>query len=149
MGALILACCAGACATHQAPTIQPPRLTPGLAVARSAEALIGAPYRDGGSGPHSFDCSGLVAFVYARQGVAAPRSVREQWRVGRTIPRDAIQPGDLLFFQTTGTGASHVAIALDTRRFVHAPKQGGRVRVESLASSYWSGRFLGARRYGP
>ncbi|HEV3216419.1 MAG TPA: NlpC/P60 family protein, partial [Vicinamibacterales bacterium] len=55
-------------------------------------------------------------------------------------------PGDLLFFSTTGPGATHVAIALDSQRFVHAPNSTGVVRVETLSSGYWSARYVGARR---
>ena len=59
---------------------------------------------------------------------------------------DEVEPGDLLFFTTTDPGASHVAIALGSDEFVHAPSSDGVVRVERLSSTYWQPRFLGARR---
>jgi cell wall-associated NlpC family hydrolase len=64
------------------------------------------------------------------------------------VHRDELRPGDLLFFSTTAPGASHVAIALEGDEFVHAPSSTGVVRTERLTSSYWSRRFLGARRVG-
>ena len=62
------------------------------------------------------------------------------------MDRDDLEPGDLLFFTTTGPGASHVGIAVGTDQFVHAPSSTGVVRVERLSSGYWSQRFVGARR---
>jgi cell wall-associated NlpC family hydrolase len=72
--------------------------------------------------------------------------VEEQWRVGDKVKPSDIKPGDLLFFSTKGPGASHVGIALDSERFVHAPNSTGVVRVEALTSNYWGSRYIGARR---
>ncbi len=116
------------------------------ALVGTALSLRGLPYRDGGSDPAGFDCSGFTQYVFAQHGVSLPREVREQYRVGRRIePRD-LAPGDLVFFSTTTTGASHVAIAIGGDEFIHAPTSSGVVRVEHLSSSYWSQRYLGARR---
>jgi peptidoglycan DL-endopeptidase CwlO len=118
------------------------------AVVGTALSLRGEPYRDGGDGPGGFDCSGFTRYVFAQHGVTLPRGVREQFRVGRNIrPRD-LEPGDLIFFKTTEPGASHVGIAVGGDEFVHAPSSAGVVRVERLSSSYWSARFVGARRVG-
>ena len=59
---------------------------------------------------------------------------------------DGIEPGDLLFFATQGSGASHVAMAIGGDEFVHAPSSSGEVRVERLTAPYWFTRYLGARR---
>ena len=75
-----------------------------------------------------------------------PRVAADQFRVGRRIDRNAVRPGDLLFFETISEGPSHVALALDADQFVHAPSRRGKVRVERLSSQYWASRFLGARR---
>ena len=72
--------------------------------------------KSGGSDPSGFDCSGLVQYVFARQGIALPRDVRRQFQVGYEIPAADLRPGDLLFFDTEADGASHVAIALDGGR---------------------------------
>ena len=117
-------------------------------MASAAQTLIGAPYRYGGSDPtRGFDCSGLVAYVFARLGYAVPRVVEQQFGVGLRVKPSQIRPGDLLFFATDGRQPSHVAIALDRDRFVHAPNEGGVVRIERLSSSYWSRRFVAARRW--
>jgi peptidoglycan endopeptidase LytE len=114
-------------------------------VAGTALSFRGVPYRNGGSDPSGFDCSGLVAYVFAQHGVRLPRRVSEQFRMGKEISAD-IQPGDLVFFSITGQGASHVGISLGGDEFVHAPSSTGEVRVERLRSSYWSSRYVGARR---
>jgi cell wall-associated NlpC family hydrolase len=121
---------------------------PGGASAVVATALMytGVPYRNGGSDPSGFDCSGFVQWVFAQLGEGLPREVREQYEVGRKIARDRIEPGDLVFFHTVSRGASHVGIALDDERFVHAPSSRGVVRIERYTSDYWKKRFVGARR---
>ena len=120
----------------------------GYALVGTALALRGVPYRNGGSDPAGFDCSGFTQYVFAQYGIALPREVREQFRTGKPVePRDVI-PGDLLFFSTTAPGASHVGIAIGSEEFVHAPSSTGVVRVERLGSSYWSPRFIGAKRLG-
>jgi cell wall-associated NlpC family hydrolase len=126
----------------------PPPSPLASAVVADALALAGTPYRNGGADPRGFDCSGLVQYVFARHGVAVPRTVREQAAAGRAVDAARVVAGDLLFFATKGEGPSHVAIAIDGRRFVHAPNQRGVVRVEHLAGDYWPQRFLGARRVG-
>ena len=128
--------------------IVPPPLdgTPGALALATALDLRGVPYRNGGSDPSGFDCSGLVQWAFARNGRALPREVREQFLVGREIDSDDVKPGDLLFFDTGSNGASHVGIALDHETFVHAPRTNGVVRIERYTSNYWSRRYLGARR---
>jgi cell wall-associated NlpC family hydrolase len=115
-------------------------------VITTALTFRGTPYRYGGSDPSGFDCSGFVQWVFALHGTALPREVRDQYRVGRDIDRDDVRPGDLLFFETVSRGASHVGIALGDGEFVHAPSSRGVVRVERFDGSYWSRRWVGARR---
>jgi cell wall-associated NlpC family hydrolase len=111
---------------------------------RTATDLLGTPYRNGGSTTDGFDCSGFVQYVFARQGVQLPRTVRRQAEVGSRV-REA-KAGDLVFFKTDGRKPSHVGIALGPDRFIHAPSSKGVVRVEPFASSYWADRFVEARR---
>lgn len=125
----------------------PSKLTfDGYALAGTALALRGAPYRNGGSDPSGFDCSGFTQFVFAQYGVVLPREVREQYLVGKSVQAGDLVAGDMLFFTTTEPGPSHVGIAIGGDQFVHAPSTTGVVRVEHLSSSYWSPRFLGAKR---
>lgn len=118
----------------------------GYALTGTALSLRGIPYRNGGTDPKGFDCSGFTQYVFAQHGISIPREVREQFRVGISVQPDQLVAGDLLFFTTTDPGASHVGISIGGDEFVHAPSSTGVVRVEHLGSSYWSPRFLGARR---
>lgn len=117
-------------------------------IVRGALALRGAPYRNGGADPSGFDCSGLVAFVFAREGISLPRTVAEQYRAGRPVSARDLRPGDLVFFRISGRAPSHVGIVVSGGEFLHAPTSAGLVRVESLASRYWATRFAGGRRIG-
>ena len=114
-------------------------------VVSTAMHLLGTRYRNGGSNPDGFDCSGFVQYVFAQQGVLVPRTVEEQAHYGLRV-EDDLRAGDLVFFHTSGSGPSHVGIALDNSRFVHAPSSRGEVRVEPLARAYWADRFIEARR---
>ena len=126
----------------------PPARAPfdGYALVGTALSLRGAPYRDGGSDPGGFDCSGFTQYVFAQYGVPLPRAVRDQYRWGKSVKPEELEAGDLVFFTTTEPGASHVAIAIGGDEFVHAPSSAGVVRVEHLSSNYWAPRFVGARR---
>jgi cell wall-associated NlpC family hydrolase len=115
-------------------------------ILRTALDLRGVPYRNGGSDPSGFDCSGFTQWVFAQNGVRLPREVRDQVRIGRKVDADDMAPGDLIFFATTSRSASHVGIALDGDRFVHAPSSNGVVRIERLSTRYWNRRLVGVRR---
>jgi len=110
--------------------------------------LLGIRYRRGGSSPESgFDCSGFVSHVFHEGlGLMLPRSSKEMSKSGEEINRDELRPGDLVFFNTMRHAFSHVGIYLGDNQFVHAPRSGGRVRIEDLRQSYWMKRFNGARR---
>jgi cell wall-associated NlpC family hydrolase len=113
--------------------------------------LLGIRYRRGGSSPEAgFDCSGFVSHVFAEGlGLVLPRSSKEMSQAGAAINRDQIRPGDLVFFDTMRKAFSHVGIYLGDNQFVHAPRSGGRVRIEDLRQTYWAKRFNGARRVAP
>ena len=160
---VLLALGAAACATGGAtprpfPSPGPPPSAPGTpaspaatppdgyAIAGTALSFRGVPYRNGGSDPSGFDCSGFVWYVFGQHGLAVPRTVAEQYRAGAPVTGNSLEAGDLVFFSTTAPGPTHVGIALGGDEFVHAPSSTGEVRVERLGSSYWSGRFVGARR---
>jgi peptidoglycan DL-endopeptidase CwlO len=113
-----------------------------------AMSLRGVPYRNGGSDPRGFDCSGFTQYVFASAGTHLPRETREQFLLGTVVPVGQQLPGDLIFFSTTAPGASHVGIAIGGDRFVHAPSSRGVVRIESMEVPYWSQRLVGIRRLG-
>ena len=136
------------------PPAPPPAAAPLVAPTSSALVdtamkLRGVPYRNGGSDPSGFDCSGFVQWVFAQNGVLLPREVREQYTAGRKIDLRDVQPGDLVFFQTVSRGASHVGVVIGGDQFVHAPSSTGVVRVERFTADYWTKRFVGARRIPP
>ena len=120
-------------------------MTPTRTVVQRALDLQGIPYRAGGADPRGFDCSGLVQYVFAQEGILLPRTVVEQMAISRAIEGD-VAPGDLLFFRVDGSKPSHVGIAVGPDAFIHAPRERGVVRVERLGSRYWQERFIGARR---
>jgi cell wall-associated NlpC family hydrolase len=122
----------------------PAEVTPALV--STALTFRGTPYRNGGSDPAGFDCSGFVQWVFAQHGARLPREVRDQFKAGDEIDSDDVQPGDLVFFETVAKGASHVGIAIGGGEFVHAPSSRGVVRVERYTGGYWAQRWVGARR---
>lgn len=115
---------------------------------RSALQSLGVPYRRGGnSAATGFDCSGFVRATYEQTlGLVLPRRAHEQAAATRKIDRSDLQPGDLVFFNTLKRAYSHVGIYLGEGRFIHAPRTGAQVRVESMNTRYWKARFNGARR---
>jgi cell wall-associated NlpC family hydrolase len=115
-------------------------------VVATALGYRGVPYRNGGSDPAGFDCSGFVQYVFKQAGTVLPREVREQFQIGEAIDRGDVRAGDLVFFETVARGASHVGLAIGGGEFVHAPSSNGVVRIERMTSSYWARRYVGARR---
>ncbi len=113
-----------------------------------ALGLIGVDYRFGGNTPdQGLDCSGLIRYVFQQAtGIALPRSAREQARVGQSVKRGDLQPGDLVFFNTRRFQFSHVGLYIGDNRFIHAPSTGGSVEVSNLDNRYWQKAFNGARR---
>jgi cell wall-associated NlpC family hydrolase len=113
-----------------------------------ALSLVGTPYAAGGGSPETgFDCSGLVAYVFARSmQLRLPRNTFDLARAGAAIDPGELRPGDLVFYNTQQRAFSHVGIYLGEARFVHAPSTGGAVRIEAMDLRYWTQRFDGARR---
>lgn len=110
--------------------------------------LVGVRYRWGGNNEDSgLDCSGFVRLVYKDSiGATLPRTAREMSEVGQEVSASQLKPGDLVFFNTMRRAFSHVGIYLGDNHFLHAPRAGAEVRVESMDNGYWMQRFDGARR---
>ncbi|MBE2261493.1 MAG: C40 family peptidase [Burkholderiaceae bacterium] len=113
----------------------------------TALGLVGTPYRYGGNTPESgFDCSGLIAWVYRTQaGLASPRTVASLQGWGQPVAPADLRAGDLVLFGNGGA-PTHAGIYVDEGRFVHAPSTGGQVRMDRLASPYWSRQQVAYRR---
>ncbi len=121
-----------------APTAAPPVHESAASI---AARYLGVPYVWGGSSPSGFDCSGLVAYVYAQLGVSLPHYTVAQWNATLPISTTSLQPGDLVFFD----GLGHVGIYIGGGQFIHAPHTGTVVQIASL-SGYWIEHLDGARR---
>lgn len=118
------------------------------AVLNLAYSKKGSPYLWGATGPDKFDCSGFVQYVYSNSvGVSLPRVSSDQVNVGTEITRDQLQPGDLVFFTTDGSGGvSHVGIYVGNGCMIHSPHSGDVVKVTDITSDYYSSHFVTARR---
>lgn len=116
----------------------------------TAMNFLGVPYKRGGSSQDGgFDCSGFTRHIFERSlGLLLPRRVDDQASAAGLVPvkKEELQPGDLVFFNTLKRTFSHVGIYIGEGRFIHSPRAGGEVRVESMTVAYWRKRFTGARR---
>jgi cell wall-associated NlpC family hydrolase len=117
----------------------------GRAVSRVALSAVGTPYRMGGSTPEKgFDCSGLVFWAYARNGIKVPRTAAEQSGLGAAVRRSELKPGDILVFRIKS--GLHTALYVGENSFVHSPSSGKTVRVDSMSKNYWQSKYIAARR---
>lgn len=117
------------------------------AVLNLAYSKRGCPYVWGAEGPNSFDCSGFTSYVFKNAvGVSIPRTSSGQSGYGKTVSKSNLQPGDLVFFNTSGGGVSHVGIYVGGGNMIHSPSTGKTVTVTSINSSYYSSRFVTAKR---
>jgi len=120
----------------------------GAIAARTAERFVGIPYRWGGENVvDGMDCSGFVRAVYNLCGLSIPRTSRDQFKAGESVPKEDLQDGDLVFFGSSEDAINHVGIYVGSGRFVHAPRRGEEIRVTSVDESYFEKRYVGARRY--
>ncbi|MDX8056213.1 NlpC/P60 family protein [Lentzea sp. BCCO 10_0798] len=113
---------------------------------QAALSKRGSQYQWGGNGPNAFDCSCLTKWAYAAAGVTLPRVAVDQYRVGKPIAQNELQPGDLVFYDDgTGNPAAihHVAMYVAEGKMVDAPTEGQLVDVRSLRGD---GHYIGARR---
>ena len=117
-------------------------------IVKVALRQVGKPYVWGGDSPDKgFDCSGLIWWVYRKHEIRVPRVSHQQRLAGRSIARQDLRQGDLVLFKTNPKGKSlHVGIYIGRGMFVHSPKRGAFVRVDSVSNPYWKRVYVCSRR---
>ena len=122
----------------------------GEQIASFALQFQGYPYVYAGEGPYAFDCSGFTMFVIRNTlGVDVPHDMFVQYQMGRSVSRDALQPGDLVFFADTfRPGMSHNGIYIGGGQFIHAETESAGVKISDLDADYYRERWYGAVRFG-
>ena len=132
-------------AIPEALAVPMPEMRDGYAIARTALALRGIPYRLGGADPTASTAAAWCS-TSSRSTAWACRAWCATSIATAPVKLDELEPGDLVFFETQGDEVSHVGIAIGGDQFVHAPNSRGQVRISRLTSGYWADRAIGARR---
>lgn len=109
-------------------------------ILQEAAAQEGKPYVFGDDGPNSFDCSGLITYVYGLVGISLPHNAAQQQRSSKVQRVSTPQPGDLVFY---GNPASHVALYVGNGKMISAPHSGASVHLTSVTGSPTYGRVSG------
>ncbi|HVJ49018.1 NlpC/P60 family protein [Desulfitobacterium sp.] len=114
------------------------------AILSYASQFLGTPYVWGGTSPSGFDCSGFTQYVFRQAGIDLSRTSQSQYNQGTSVARSNLKAGDLVFFSTYGSGATHVGIYAGNNTMIDSSNGG--VTYENMNNSYWDPRYLGARR---
>ncbi len=122
--------------------------TGGVAVVKTATSQIGKKYRYGGESPSKgFDCSGLIWWSYKKHGITVPRVTTGQAKAGKAVSKKRAKPGDIVVFRISrNSRALHTGLYAGNNKFIHSPRTGSRVRMESLNSTYWKPKLMTVRR---
>ncbi len=115
-------------------------------IVKTAYKYLGVPYVWGGTSPKGFDCSGLTHYVMLENEIAIPRTVATQDPQGTAVAKSELQPGDFVFFNTSGSGPSHVGISVGSGKFIHASSGSKKVVVSELSNAYFAAHYIGAKR---
>nr|DAG51420.1 MAG TPA: 43 kDa tail protein [Caudoviricetes sp.] len=121
--------------------------TIGTKLVAEAKKHLGKKYVWGATGPNTFDCSGLTQYVFKQLGIKIPRTSLEQSNSGKSVSKSNLQMGDLIFWKTTSAKVGHVGMYVGNGQFIHAPNSRSVVKIDSLNNSYYSSRYVNARRY--
>jgi len=110
-------------------------------VVETAQKFIGYPYRWGGSSPNGFDCSGFTQYVFAQHGIYIDRTAAQQAYNGTFVPRDSLQKGDIVSFNTKGTGINHVGLYIGSGKFIHSANERLGVTIGTIYSDYYTNSY--------
>lgn len=114
-------------------------------VITTAKQYLGVPYKYGGTTASGFDCSGFTSKVFSELGVKLNRTSSAQYSQGTAVSKGNLKTGDLVFFNTTGRGVSHVAIYIGNGQMIGAENTRG-IAIASINSKYWGPKYVGAKR---
>ena len=122
----------------------------GNRIVNIATQYKGTPYREGGTTPYGFDCSGFTSYVFKKAGITIPRTTGLQYDSGSRVAKSDLMKGDLIFFMRWPLAGmilppNHVGIYVGDGQFIHASSKGAAVRYDSLNNPYWKSRYKGAR----
>ena len=112
----------------------------------TASKYVGVRYSYGGTSTKGFDCSGYVRHVFSELGKSLPRSSSAMYGEGESVKKSDLQPGDLVFFNTSGRGVSHVGIYIGSGKFIHASTSKGVIKTSLNDKYYWGNKYVGAKR---
>lgn len=115
----------------------------GQSLVNTAKKFLGTQYVWGGASPSGFDCSGLVQYAAAQNGISVPRTTYEQIKSGKAVDKGNLQPGDFVFFGSA-SDPHHVGMYIGNGQYIHSPKTGDVVKISNLGGR---SDFVGARRY--
>lgn len=120
----------------------------GSQIVKTAYSQMGQKYRNGGDSPSKgFDCSGLIWWTYQKHGIKVPRITVDQASAGRSVNRSQAKPGDIVVFRIGSSPRGlHTGIYSGNNTFIHSPRKGERVRMESMEIPYWDKKLIGVRR---
>lgn len=112
----------------------------------TAKKYLGTPYRYGGTSASGFDCSGFSGKVFSDLGISIPRTSSAQYGVGTPVSKSNLKVGDIVFFNTSGNGVSHLGIYIGSSQFIHSSSSKG-VSISSINDPYyWGNKYIGAKR---
>lgn len=119
----------------------------GAQIVAEAKKYLGVRYVYGGASPSGFDCSGFVYYVLKQFGYSPYRTPADQIKMGTSVSKSNLQPGDIVFFAGTGgSGITHVGIYVGNGQFIHSPNSRSTVSYADLTTGYWANHYYGARR---